>query len=87
MSDNGDFDMYELYTINLWYGSESREFQTIEEVVRTLSDEHYRFKWDYRQGKEVLHENDRGSLAQVFHGGRDITRSLCPSGRNLPVLY
>lgn len=79
--------MYELYTVNMWYGSESRKFETLDEVIKTLSDEHYSFKWDYNAGREVLHENDRGSIAQVFHDGRDITRTLCPSWRNLTVLY
>lgn len=79
--------MYELYTINRWYGSTSRKFDTLQDVLKTLVDEHYSYKWSYEIGKEVLHENDRGSLAQVFHDGQDITNRLCPKGRNLTVLY
>lgn len=79
--------MYELCTINRWYGSTSRKFDTLQEVLKTLVDERYSFKWDYEQGKSVLHENDFGSRAQVFHEGRDITREICPKGCNLTVLY
>ena len=79
--------MYELYTVNRWHGSTSRSFDTLHEVVDTLSAEHYSFKWDYATGREVLHENDLGGIAQVFHDGRDVTREICPKGRNLSVLY
>ena len=79
--------MYELYTVNMWHGSKSRHYDTLQEVLRVLIDEHYSFKWDYKSGREVLHENVLGGLAQVFHEGRDITREICPKGHNLTVLY
>lgn len=79
--------MYELHTIHPWHGSKSRSYETLQEVVEVLENEHFAFKWDYSKGREVLHEGLDGTLAQVFHDGCEITRTLCPNNRNLLVLY
>lgn len=82
--------MYELYTVHPWFGTETRMFETIEEVVRTLLDEGYQFKWHYGQGRPILRENECGEcgrIAQVFRDGMEVTN--LPIGRraNMDVLY
>lgn len=79
--------MYELYTVHPWLGSESKKFETTEEVVRTLLDEGYQFVWHYKQGRPILHENEHGRIAQVFRDGIEVKN--LPIGRraNMDVLY
>lgn len=78
---------YELYTAHPWYGTKSRYYETLDEVIDVLRKEGYAFKWQYEQGREVLHENCYGTLAQVFEDGVEITRKLNIPHRNLNVLY
>lgn len=80
--------MYELYMVDPLNGSRSEWYDTVQEVVSALIKAGYQFKWSYRQGREVLHENEFGGIAQVFLDGREVTASL-PMGRrnNMTVLY